>query len=92
MGQKAAQLIHAAGESAALNPPSSGTYAVALEATHSQLMALEHELTLRQIKFVPIREPDAPFLGELVAIGIAPQARTNLRKVLGSFRLIGVEK
>lgn len=89
-GQLGAQIVHAAGESAALVPPTQTTHAVVLQADdEAVLQALEAILRLAQVAFVAIREPDAPFFGQLVAIGLAPIQRTSrLKKILSRFQLL----
>ena len=69
-GVLAAQLIHAAGES---GPAESGTYAVALAAKNEkQLRNVELRLQFDDIEHCAIREPDPPWNGALMAIGIKP--------------------
>jgi len=84
----AAQLVHAAGESSD-GFISSGTHAVALSAeSEIQLLALEKRLILKGISHVSIREPDAPWCNQLMAIGIAPGDRTMIRKEVSQLPLI----
>jgi hypothetical protein len=52
------------------------------------LLALEAELIAAGIAHHAIREPDAPHNGALMAIGILPQARANLRPLLGKLALM----
>lgn len=88
-GTFAAQLIHAAGESVAgALPP--GTTAVALAAaSEDELAAIERELVARGIPHRAIREPDPPWNGALMAIGITPVAdRAAVRPVTGRLHLI----
>lgn len=83
-----AQLIHAAGESSPgdLSP---GTYAIALAAkSEIQLLALERRLISQNIPHAAIREPDAPWDGQLMAIGIAPCDRSIVRKEVSQLPLI----
>ncbi len=89
-GQVAAQLVHAAGESArlaAVLPPN--THAVVLQVP-DEVTLLEFELTLLKggYSISSIREPDAPFNGQITAIGIEPQVRNKLRKILGNLPLL----
>jgi hypothetical protein len=87
-GVMAAQLVHAAGES---GPAVQGTHAIALQATRQDLEDLALELALEGcgFAFAPIVETDAPFAGELVAIGFAPVARSSaLRGRLRRFPLV----
>ena len=88
-GVLAAQLVHAAGESAPGGLPS-GTHAVVLGVENEAAL---HEVERRLFQFgVPhhaIREPDAPWLGALMAIGVVPMVPTKqLRKVTKSLRLL----
>lgn len=88
-GTLAAQLIHAAGESAgqALAP---GTIAVALAAGgEDELHAIERELVARGIPHRAIREPDPPWNGALMAIGIQPVVdRAAVAPVTGRLKLL----
>ena len=88
-GVLAAQLIHAAGESASADLPS-GTIAVALAARDEpHLVSLELELRRLGIPHRAIREPDPPWNGALMAIGIVPiRDRTRVREVTGSLPLL----
>ena len=87
-GVMAAQLIHAAGESSPGNM-SSGTYAIALAAkSELQLLALERRLVSQNIPHAAIRESDAPWDGQLMAIGIAPCDRSIVRKEVSQLPLI----
>jgi hypothetical protein len=88
-GTQLAQTIHAAGESSPGNLPTD-TRAIALAAKdEAQLLGLEAELRLAGIDFKAIREPDAPYLGALMAIGLAPAVRTpTLRRALGRLPLM----
>lgn len=84
----AAQLIHAAGESSPgnLDP---GTYAIALGArSEIELLSIEKSLISQGILHVAIREPDAPWNGQLMAIGIAPCDRSAVRKEVSQLPLI----
>lgn len=88
-GVLAAQLIHAAGESSPGELPD-GTHAVALEARSlEELQTIESKLKERGIPHQAIREPDAPWDGELMAIGIEPvEDRCVLKKVTSSLPLL----
>jgi peptidyl-tRNA hydrolase len=88
-GVLAAQLIHAAGESASGDLPT-GTIAVALAARDEpHLASLELELRRLGIPHRAIREPDTPWNGALMAIGIVPIAdRALVREVTGGLRLL----
>lgn len=81
-GVLAAQLIHAAGESALGGVPE-GTRAVALAARdEAHLRSLERRLRRLGIDHRAIREPDPPWNGALMAIGLTPvDDRTTVRRV-----------
>lgn len=89
LGVRFAQLIHAAGESSPGNLPTT-THAVALHAESEQdLLDLEGRLRQDGIAHVAIREPDAPYNNQLMAIGIVPQVRSKtLRKATCRFPLV----
>lgn len=79
--------MHAAGES---GPATSGTFAVVLEAREDQLEKLEYQLQSRNIPHVAIREPDEPWRGALMAIGVFPtEDRKSLKPILGKLKLFG---
>ncbi|NJK32610.1 MAG: hypothetical protein HC927_09480 [Deltaproteobacteria bacterium] len=88
-GVLAAQLIHAAGESVRGALPEH-TIAVALAADdEAHLLALERELRRLGIAHRAIREPDPPWNGALMAIGLEPvRDRARLRAVTGKLRLL----
>lgn len=92
VGTLAAQIVHAAGESSDRVPK--GTRAVVLE-TSSEKSLLRIERKLRRVgaSFHAVREPDAPWNGALMAIGINPTNRDDeafapTRKVLRRLRLL----
>jgi len=87
-GDLCAQLIHAAGESSPGNLPPD-TRAVALGArSELDLLRLEQKLKKKNIPHVAIREPDAPWNGQLMAIGITPCHRSMVKKEVSNFPLI----
>ena len=88
-GTLAAQLIHAAGESSP-GGLASGTRAVALAVEdEAELLALERQLCTLGLAHVAIREPDPPWDGALMAIGMVPVAdRQPLRRALGRVSLL----
>jgi hypothetical protein len=88
IGDLCAQLIHAAGESSPGNLPPE-TRAVALGArSEFELLKLEQKLKKKNIPHVAIREPDEPFCGQLMAIGIAPCDRSLVKKEVSNFPLL----
>lgn len=87
-GTLAAQLIHAAGESS--ERVATGTHAVALAAKdEAHLSRIEAKLQRRGISHTAIREPDSPYNGALMAIGIEPVAdRRLVRPITKGLRLL----
>jgi hypothetical protein len=84
----AAQIIHAAGESSNGEIPQ-GTYAIALAAKDElHLNKIEKKLLKLEIPHVAIREPDAPWNGALMAIGLYPAPRETVRKGVARLQLI----
>lgn len=89
-GVLAAQVIHAAGESTD-GPVPSGTHAVALAAPSEEaLERIEQRLIEHDVPHTSIREPDAPWNGALMAIGIRPmpQSNPNLRRAVKRLPLL----
>jgi len=84
-------ILHAAAESALGTAP--GTFAVALSAPNAEsLEQLEQKLTFAQIAHSAFREPDPPFNGALMAIGINPvEDRRMVRRFIKGFPLVGRE-
>lgn len=79
--------MHAAGESSPGNL-SSGTYAVVLSTEDDlELMQVADRLRAAGLEHVCIFESDAPWLGQLMAIGVKPLLRSQGRKVLSSIPL-----
>jgi hypothetical protein len=85
---QAAQLIHAAGESGPAEP---GTYAVALAATPRQLDALRARLFEEEVPCVCICEADPPWDGALMAIGLKPAPKSQVRRFVSQLPLVGKE-
>lgn len=87
-GIQAASLVHAAGESSPGNLPE-GTYAVALGVpSELALQAVAARLTRAGVPFVPITEPDAPYAGALMAVGVVPARKEVLRRHLSDLPLV----
>lgn len=83
-----AQTVHAAGESAQMMEVPPNTHAVVLSVPDEQaLLAIEAKLMDNGIAISSIREPDAPWDMALMAIGIQPQPRAKLKKLLGNLPL-----
>ena len=88
IGAQAAQLIHAAGESSPGNL-SPHTFAIALCAKdETHLDQISFELFKNGISHKRIFEPDAPYNGQLMAIGVCPGDRKILRKHLSQLPLL----
>ena len=88
-GVLAAQLIHAAGESSRARLPPH-TFAIALAARdEAHLESIEAALRRLDIPHCAIREPDPPWNGALMAIGIVPVAdRGVVKPITGSLKLL----
>lgn len=88
-GVLAAQLIHAAGESAGgCLPPHTRAIALAVR-DEAELVEVEQSLVRLGISHRAIREPDTPWCGALMAIGIAPVAdRALVAPVTAKLRLL----
>jgi hypothetical protein len=87
-GQKAAQLVHAAGESGLGAATPGNTIAVALEGSTEEISALLPELERRDYRFKPIVETDGDFAGQLVAVGLEPSNENRLRKLVHHFKQV----
>ncbi len=89
IGVIAAQLVHAAGESVRSEVPE-GTHAIVLAADNEpHLLQIEERLRFFSIPHRSIREPDAPWNGALMAIGITPTTdRKPLKKVTRKLKLL----
>lgn len=87
-GVALAQTVHAAGESAQNTVVPPDTHAVVLAVPdESSLLAVEAKLLKHGIEITSIREPDAPWCGQLMTIGIKPQTREKLKKLLANLSL-----
>lgn len=90
-GVQLAQTIHAAGWSAQLahagdaSPP---TIAVALGARPDELCALARALEAAGVQHVLVHEPDEPWRGALMAIGVVPASRARVRPLLAHLPLV----
>jgi peptidyl-tRNA hydrolase len=94
-GVMLAQTTHAAGESAArwsLEAKRSlpaDTHAVVLAVPDERsLLELEQKLITRNIPHCAIREPDAPWNGQLMAIGLWPADRKTVKRVVSNYPLV----
>jgi hypothetical protein len=86
-GIRAAQIVHAAGESSPGNLPE-GTFAIALAAEPNELQDLAIRLSEAGIAHRNVRESDEPYSGELMAIGVFPQPRSKLRRYFSTLPLV----
>lgn len=87
-GVTAVQAAHAAGESVFAGPARGDTHVVALVAEKSEdLEALAGRLAGAGIRYVLIREPDEPYRGAAVALGIEPQDREHVRPHVADFKV-----
>lgn len=87
-GVRLAQSIHAAGESSD-GPLPTGTYAYALAARdEDHLFEIANRLWDAEIPHKVISEPDAPYDGQAMAIGIWPTYdKERIRKVVSDLPL-----
>lgn len=91
VGLQAAQITHAAGESARLSETlPAGTHAVTLHIhDEAAINELGRTLSSAGIKYASIVENDPPYENQLMAIGLSPQVRTPLiKKILGRYKTI----
>lgn len=87
-GVQAAQIVHAAGESVD-RPVDEGTHAVVLTVPSESGMArLADELRRVGVTFTSIFEPDPPYFGALMALGLAPRRKEILRRHLSRLPLL----
>jgi hypothetical protein len=81
-------VVHAAGESSPGSLPHD-TRAVVLAAPgEAALLAVEARLVAAGVPHRAIREPDAPWGGAIMAIGLVPGERAALRRHLSSLPLL----
>lgn len=80
--------VHAAGESSPGNLPSD-TYVIVLAVpSELALLAVAEKLAQAQVAHVTIHEPDAPWSGALMAIGLRPARREVLRRHVAQLPLL----
>jgi hypothetical protein len=73
-------LVHAAGESSP-GTLSKDTFAFVLGVIDEKALVGEAARLLQErVMFVPIFEPDAPYFGQLMAIGIIPARKEVLKR------------
>lgn len=80
--------VHAAGESSPGNLPQDMHAVVLAAESEAALVAVKEKLVRAGIAHVAIREPDAPWNGALMAVGVAPGRKEVLRKFLSSLPLL----
>lgn len=86
-GVLAAQLVHAAGESSP-GDLKDGTFAIVLGVPNEDaLCLLAARLDGAGVAHVCVREPDAPYRGALMAIGVRTGPRSMLRRHFSSLPL-----
>lgn len=87
-GVQAANIVHAAGESSPGNLPRS-TYAVALTCPDEAAMrSLADRLTATGVCHCAIIETEGEHAGQLMAIGVRPAPREEVRRNLSSLPLL----
>lgn len=80
--------MHAAGESSPGSLPD-GTHAVVLAAPDEPaLRCVAARLSLAGVAFAPIVESDAPWSGQLMALGLEPGRKESLRRFVSSLPLL----
>lgn len=84
-------MTHAAGESSPGRLPP-GTNAVVLAASEDQLAELHEELARAGVPHVTVVESDPPYVGRLMAIGVEPRPRGEVRRHLSSYPLLRERK
>lgn len=88
LGVLAAQILHAGGESSPGSLPE-GTHAVVLSVPDEHaLRCVAARLELARIPFVRVIEDDAPWTGQLMALGLAPARKEAVRRCLSSLPLL----
>ena len=88
-GAQAAQLIHAAGHSSPGTNLPSGTFAIALSCQdEAELRSLSERLEVAGIPHHRINEPDEPYNGQLMAIGLPPAYKSTYRRYISNLPLI----
>ena len=90
-GVQLAQTIHAAGQSAQLagaSPTTPPTIAIALAAPPAELAVLARALAEAGVRHVRVHEPDEPWRGALMAIGVVPSPRALVRRFVAHLPLV----
>jgi len=88
-GVQAAQLIHAAGHSSPGKALPQSTYAIALScADEAELRELAKRFQEDGIHCHRINEPDEPYNGQLMALGLPPAYKSTYRRFISNLPLI----
>jgi hypothetical protein len=87
-GAQAAQLVHAAGESSPGNLPSHTFAIVLVSRDEEHLREIGWDLFKNGIKHKLVFEPDPPYNGQLMAIGVIPTERSKIRPFLSRLPLL----
>jgi len=96
LGVVCAQLVHAAGESAALyksptGRPFGGSIAVVLEVKNEAALGKAVQLLFEHnIPHIRVRESAPPYLGAFMAIGVVPMERELIAPLLIEFQTLKV--
>jgi hypothetical protein len=80
-------VVHATGESVSTTHPD-GLHAVVLAGDPQELQRLKERLTAASVPHRTIIEPDPPFLGEVMAVGITPAARRLIKPYVRHLSLL----
>lgn len=83
----AAQLVHAAGETGGDLPPGTRAVVLAVE-DEAALVRLAERLERQRVPHRAIREPDAPYSGALMALGVVPGPRHERSKHFSQLPLL----
>jgi peptidyl-tRNA hydrolase len=87
-GVQAAQIVHAAGESSPGNLDA-GTYAVVLTVPDERaLVRAADDLRRRGVAFVAVFEPDEPYSGAMMALGLVPKRKEEIRRHVSAYPLL----
>jgi hypothetical protein len=82
-------IVHAAGESVVDGPAPESTHAVVLMARdEAHLLAEAARLELRGARIVRVVEDQAPFAGQLMALGLPPGRRQDLRRLVSCLPML----
>jgi len=82
----AAMIVHAAGES---GPPPGGCHAVVLMVPGESALQRElQRLEMRGVRLVAIYEDAVPYTGQLMALGLKPGSKEELRRHCSSLPML----